>query len=124
MEAGQTIAHIDDPAIRMHPAARAVSILRRPAGRRLSPSEIAERTTAFEAPELRRYLQSLRLAKACLEGLQLLATARLVGISAAHRLGRTCVDELPDQIEAVIHDCDLAVEIARIETALTIWEGR
>lgn len=107
----------DDPAIRLAAVARS-------AGLPLEPREIAERTTAFEAPELRRYLQSLRLAKACLESLQLLATAKLVGISAAHGLGTSGVDELPDQIEAVIHDCDLGAEIDRIETALTIWEGR
>ncbi|WP_374633998.1 hypothetical protein [Ferrovibrio sp.] len=106
----------DDPAVRL-------AVVARSAARALEPREVAERITAFEAPDLRRYLQTLRLAKACLESLQLLATAKLVGISAAHDLGRAGVDEMPDQIEAVIRDCDLAVEIERIKTALTIWES-
>jgi len=107
----------DDPAIRL-------SVVARKAGRPLEPQEIAERITGFEVPELCRYLEALRLTKACLESLQLQAAAKLVGLSAAYGLGACGVDELPDQIDAVIQDCDLAAEIERIETALNIWEDR
>lgn len=107
----------DDPALRLITVARNAT-------RPLESHEIAERISGFELPELLRYLQALRLTKACLESIQLLVGAKIAGVSSSHGLGDPDVDSLADMIEAMIHDSALAAEIERIETAIDIKEDR